>query len=58
MTPANLKFTHALFWIQVWGVSFDLMAEGVGEAIGRKIGRFIKVDRSPWFGDQASNLRI
>ena len=58
MTPANLTFTHALFWIQVWGVPFDLMAEGVGEAIGRKIGRFIKVDRSPWFGDQASNLRI
>jgi hypothetical protein len=47
MTPANLTFTHALFWIQVWGVPFDLMTEEVGEAIGHKIGRFIKVDRSP-----------
>lgn len=58
MTAINTKFTHAPFWIQIWGVPFDLMAEEVGEAIGRKMGHFIQIDKRTWTGDNASFLRI
>ncbi|GMY33607.1 hypothetical protein FCV25MIE_28849, partial [Fagus crenata] len=36
LTATNTKFSKAEFWIQVWGVPFDLIAKEVSEAIGTK----------------------
>ena len=58
MTSINTKFTHAPFWIQVWGVPFDLMAEEVGKAIGKKVGHFLQINKRTWTGDNANFLRI
>ncbi len=58
LTATNTKFSKAEFWIQVWGVPFDLMAKEVSKAIGTKVGRFLKVDHRTWTGDNASFLHI
>ncbi|XP_075659085.1 uncharacterized protein LOC142628949 [Castanea sativa] len=34
LTAANIVFSHSPFWVQVWGVPFELMIEDTGRDIG------------------------
>ena len=58
LTAATTTFTHALFWVQIWGLPFDLMDPGVGETIGHNLDNFVLVDKRSEFMDSASFLRI
>ena len=58
LTSANLVFTHAPFWIQVWGLPFEYMTEEAGRDIGSKIGRVMEVDKRSWQVDQARFMRV
>ncbi|GMY32128.1 hypothetical protein FCV25MIE_27370 [Fagus crenata] len=58
LTAATTIFTHAFFWVQIWGLPFDLMDPGVGETIGHNLGNFVLVDKRSKFMDSASFLRI
>ena len=58
LSSANLIFTHAPFWIQIWGLPFEYMTEEAGCDIGSKIGRVIKVDKRSWQADQAKFMRV
>ncbi|KAK9986451.1 hypothetical protein SO802_031402 [Lithocarpus litseifolius] len=39
LSSANLVFTHAPFWVQVWGLPFEYMTEDAGCDTGGKIGK-------------------
>ena len=41
---ANIVFPHSPFWIQIWGVPFELMVEETGKDVGNRIGKFLEVD--------------
>ena len=58
LTGANLVFTHAPFWIQVWGLPFEYMTEEAGRNIGSKLGRVMEVDKRSWQADQARFMRV
>ena len=58
LTAANIVFTHSPFWVQLWGLPFELMSEEVGQDIGRSLGRLIEVDKRASQSDQAKFLRI
>ncbi|XP_050241198.1 uncharacterized protein LOC126690109 [Quercus robur] len=45
LTATNITFTHAPFWIQVWGLPFEYMSEEAGKDIGGKIVKVIEVDK-------------
>ena len=53
----NISFTHSPFWVQIWGLTFELMFDEVGGELGNNIGRFIEVDRRAQ-SDQAKFMRI
>ena len=58
LTSANLAFTHAPFWIQVWGLPFEYMTEEAGRNIGSKIGRVMEVDKRSLQADQAKFMCV
>ena len=58
LSLANLVFTHASFWVQVWGLPFEHMTKEAGRDIGGKIGRVIEVDKRSWQADQAKFMRV
>ncbi|XP_050290445.1 uncharacterized protein LOC126728703 [Quercus robur] len=58
MTSRSVTFTHLPFWVQVWGLPFDLMTEEAGHDIGRGLGKVIEVDSKAFKADQARFLRI
>ena len=58
MTSRPVTFTHLPFWVQVWGLPFDLMTEEAGHDIGRGLGKVIEVDSKAFKADQARFLRI
>nr|XP_023917382.1 uncharacterized protein LOC112028922 [Quercus suber] len=58
LTAANMVFTHSPFWVQLWGLPFELMSEEVGQDIGRSLGRLIEVDRRACLSDQAKFMCI
>lgn len=58
MTARSVTFTHLLFWVQVWGVPFDLITEEAAQDIGRGLGKVIEVDCKALKTDQARFLRI
>lgn len=58
LSAANIKFTHSPFWVQIWGLPFELMSEEVGRELGNSIGRFIEMDRQARQTDQAKFMRI
>ncbi|KAK7857081.1 uncharacterized protein CFP56_019836 [Quercus suber] len=43
MTVRFITFTHQLFWIQVWGFTFDLIIEEAGSNIGSDIGKLVEI---------------
>lgn len=45
-------------WVQVWGLSFNLINEEAGLDIGRGIGSMVEVDCKALAADQARFLRI
>ena len=58
MTANNISFTHSPFWIQIWGLPFDMMTEKIGKEIGSNLGIFMVVDTRSWMSDQAKFMRI
>ena len=58
LSLANLVFTHASFWVQVWGLPFEHMTKEASRDIGGKIGRVIEVDKRSWQADQAKFMRV
>ena len=58
LTFENIKFTHSPFWVQLWGLPFELMTDVVGCDIGNNMGRFIELDKRANQFDQVKFLRI
>ncbi|GMY39379.1 putative ribonuclease h protein [Fagus crenata] len=58
MSNTNTSFSHATFWIQVWGIPFEMMTKEVGTEIGSRLGLFDSVDKRSWSSESSSNLRI
>ncbi|GMY13846.1 reverse transcriptase domain-containing protein [Fagus crenata] len=58
MSNTNTNFSHATFWIQVWGIPFEMMTEEVDTKIGSRLGLFDSVDKRSWSSESSSNLRI
>ncbi|XP_023882345.1 uncharacterized protein LOC111994694 [Quercus suber] len=58
LSSSNIGFTHAPFWVQIWGLPFEFMCEEAGKDIGNKIGNFMEVDKRSWQSDQAKYMRI
>ena len=54
----NINFSHSPFWVQIWGLPFELMSDEVGRKLGNNIGRFIEVDRRARHSNQAKFMRI
>ena len=48
LTATNIVFSHSPFWVQVWGIPFEIMIENTGRDIGNKIGKFLEADRRSW----------
>ena len=57
LSAMNISFSHSPFWVQIWGLPFELMSDEVGGELGNNIGRFIEVDRCAQ-SDQAKFMRI
>ena len=45
LSAAHIVFSNSPFWVQVWGVPFELMTEDTRRDIGNRIGNFLKADR-------------
>nr|POE55704.1 hypothetical protein CFP56_27740 [Quercus suber] len=45
LSAINISFTHSPFWVQIWGLPFELMSDEVGRELGNNIGRFIECGR-------------
>ena len=58
MSVRNVTFTKQPFWIQVWGLPFDLINEEAGSDIGWTIGKLVEVDCKAFNSDQSRFLRI
>ena len=58
ITTSNISFTHSPFWVQIWGLPFDMMTEKIGKEIGSNLGIFITVDTRSWMSEQAKFMRI
>ncbi|XP_030930790.1 uncharacterized protein LOC115956604 [Quercus lobata] len=58
LTAANISFSHSSFWVQIWGIPFELMIEETGKAVGDKIGKLLEVDKRSWQLDQAKYMRV
>ena len=58
LTATNICFSHSPFWVQIWGIPFELMREETGRDVGNKIGKCLEVDRRPWQSDQAKYMRV
>lgn len=58
LSTANITFTHTPFWVQIWGLPFEHMSEGVGKDIGGKFGEYLEIDKRSWQSDQAKFMRV
>ncbi|XP_050244433.1 uncharacterized protein LOC126692747 [Quercus robur] len=58
MSVRNVTFTKQPFWIQVWGLPFDLINEKAGSDIGQSLGKLVEVDSKAFTTEQSRFLRI
>ncbi|KAL0011160.1 hypothetical protein SO802_006268 [Lithocarpus litseifolius] len=58
LVATNITFSHSLFWVQVWGVPFELMTEITGRDIGNTMGKFVEMDKRSWQMEQAKFMRL
>ncbi|KAL0006246.1 hypothetical protein SO802_013807 [Lithocarpus litseifolius] len=58
LSATNINFTHSPFWVQIWGLPFELMSDDVGKKFGNNIGKFIEVDQRARQSNQAKFMRI
>ena len=58
LTTRMVSFTSLPMWVQVWGLSFDLINEEAGLDIRRGIGFVVEVDCVALASDQAHFLHI
>ena len=58
LSAANIVFSHLPFWVQVWGVPFELMIEDTGRDIRNRIGNFLEANKRSWQLDQAKYMRV
>lgn len=58
LSVANIIFMHSPFWVQVWGLPFELMPEEIGKDIGNCIGNYVETDRRSWQIYQAKFMQI
>ena len=58
MSAYSVNITQAQFWVQVWGLSFDLITPKVGTRIGNSMGRCVKVENRLNQTEQAHYIRI
>ncbi|XP_030945848.1 uncharacterized protein LOC115970342 [Quercus lobata] len=53
-----VTFMHQPFWIQVWGLPFDLITEEAGSNIGNDLRKLVEVDCKAFQTKQAYFLRL
>ena len=58
LTASNIVFTHAPFWVQIWGLPFEYMSEDAGKDIGSKLGKVLEMDKRSLQAEQAKFMRI
>ena len=58
LTISNISFTHAHFWVQVWGLPFEYMFEDARKNIGSRLGRVLEVDKRSLQAEQAKFMRV
>ena len=58
LTASNISFSHAPFWVQVWGLPFEYMSEDAGKDIGGRLGKVLEVDKRSLQAEQAKFMRI
>lgn len=58
LSSTNITFTHSPFWVQIWGLPFELMSEEVCRDPSNSLGRFIEIDRRIGQSDQAKFMRV
>lgn len=58
MMANYITFTHSLFWVQIRGLPFDIMAEKIRKEIDSNLGIFMVVDARSWMSNQAKFMRI
>ena len=51
-------FTHAPFWVQIWGLPFENLSEEVGKDLGNSLGHYLETDKRMWLTEQARFLRV
>ena len=58
LAASNISFTHAPFWVQVWGLPFEYMSEDARKDIGSRLGKVLEVDKRSLQVEQAKFMRI
>ena len=58
LSASDITFTHAPFWVQIWGLPFENLFEYVGKDLGNSLGRYLETDKRMWLTEQARFLRI
>lgn len=58
MTAINVTFPKIQFWVQIWGLPFNLMNEEAGKEIGGSLGEVVDVDAKAILSKQARFLYI
>ena len=53
MMANSATFPTLPLWVQVWGLSFDLINEEAGWEIGKGLGHMYEVDNKNFLLDQA-----
>ena len=58
MTARLVTFTRLPIWVQIWGLSFDLINVEAGLEIENNLGQVVEVDYKALTTDQAHFLRV
>ena len=58
MSVFSRTLTHTQFWVQVWGLPFDLITPKIGTLVGNSMGRYLLVDGRTEQSKQAQFLRV